>query len=275
MPDLLSPITHAVAAVLAATHDVAGWLGLSPGSAGAWLLAVLLLVVTVRTALVPLTIHAVRSSHARAHAAPQLRELRGRYAGSRDLEQLTAMRAEQKAIHAEHGVSGWSLAPALLQLPLFYALYRVVSDLAAGHSLGALDAGLVASASAASLAGLHLTSHLGTTLGTNPVAGLVLVAVALAAAALSLLTQRWFVLPMTDPTDLPEQMATVQRLLPWFGAVGVLAAAVVVPAGLVAYWFFNNAWTFAQQGVIWRFAPTPGSPAARRRAARALGGAAT
>lgn len=77
------------------------------------------------------------------------------------------MRAEQKAIHAEHGVSGWSLAPALLQLPLFYALYRVVSDLTAGHSVGALDAGLVASASAASVAGLHLTSHLGSTLSAD------------------------------------------------------------------------------------------------------------
>ena len=106
-------------------------------------------------------------------------------------------------------------------------------------------------------------------------AGLVLVAVALGAAALSLLAQRWFVLPMTDATDLPEGMATVQRLMPWLGAVGVLAAALVVPAGLVAYWFFNNAWTFAQQGIIWRFAPTPGSPAARRRDARALEGAAS
>ncbi|CAN7165963.1 membrane protein insertase YidC [Terrabacter sp. LjRoot27] len=275
MPDLLSPFTHAVAAVLAATHDVAGALGLSPGSAGAWLLAVLLLVVAVRTVLLPVTIHGVRSSHARAHAAPQLRELRQRYAGSRDLEQLTAMRAEQKAIHTEHGVSGWSLAPALLQLPLFYALYRVVSDLTAGHSVGALDAGLVASASAASLAGLHLTSHLGTTLGSNPAAGIVLVAVALGAALLSLLAQRWFVLPMTDLTDLPEGMATVQRLLPWLGAVGVLAAAVFVPAGLIAYWFLNNAWTFAQQGIIWRFAPTPGSPAARRRDAAVLEGAAS
>jgi len=275
VPDLLSPFTHAVAAVLAATHDVAGAVGLSSGSAGAWLLAVALLVVAVRTVLLPVTIHGVRSSHARAHAAPQLRELRQRYAGTRDLEQLTAMRAEQKAIHAEHGVSGWSLAPALLQLPLFYALYRVVSDLTAGHSVGALDAGLVASASAASLAGLHLTSHLGTTLGSNPVAGLVLVAVALGAAALSLLAQRWFVLPMADVTDLPEGMATVQRLMPWLGAVGVLAAALVVPAGLIAYWFVNNAWTFAQQGIIWRFAPTPGSPAARRRDARALEGAAS
>ena len=78
MPDLLSPFTHAVAAVLAATHDVAGALGLSPDSAGAWLLAVALLVVAVRTVLLPVTIHGVRSSHARAHAAPQLRELRHR-----------------------------------------------------------------------------------------------------------------------------------------------------------------------------------------------------
>jgi YidC/Oxa1 family membrane protein insertase len=272
---LLSPVTNAVAAVLAATHDAAGALGLTPGSAGAWLLAVLLLVVAVRTVLLPVTIHGVRSSHARAHAAPQLRELRQRYAGSRDLEQLTAMRAEQKAIHAEHGVSGWSLAPALLQLPLFYALYRVVSDLTAGHSIGALDAGLVASASAASVAGLHLTSHLGPTLGSSLPAGLVMVAVALGAALLSLLAQRWFVLPTTNVADLPEGMATVQRLMPWLGAVGVLAAAAFVPAGLIVYWLFNNAWTFAQQGLIWRFAPTPGSPAAARREARALEGAAS
>jgi YidC/Oxa1 family membrane protein insertase len=275
MPDLLSPLTTAVAAVLSATHDVAGALGLSPGSAGAWLLAILLLVVAVRTVLLPVTIHGVCSSHARAHAAPQLRELRQRYAGTRDLEQLTAMRTEQKLIHAEHGVSGWSLAPALLQLPLFYALYRVISDLTAGHSVGALDAGLVASASAASIAGLHLTSHLGTTIAVSPGAGLVLLVSALAAALLSLLTQRWFVLPMTDPADLPEGMATVQRLLPWLGAAGVLAAAAFVPAGLVVYWLFNTAWTFAQQGLVWRFAPTPGSPAAARREARALEGAVT
>lgn len=265
MPDLLSPFTHAVAAVLAATHDVAGTLGLSPGSAGAWLLAVVLLVVAVRTLLLPFVLHGVRSAHARAHAAPQLRALRQRYAGTRDLEQLTAMRAEQKAIHAEHGVSGWSLAPALVQLPIFYALYRVVSDLTTGHSVGALDAGLVASATAASVAGLHLTSRLGTTLAQNVPAGLLMLAGALAAALLSLLTQRWFTLPMTDVTDLPAGMATVQHHLPWLGAAGVLAAAAFVPAGLILYWLFNNAWTFAQQGLIWRFAPTPGTPAAARR----------
>ncbi len=100
-----------------------------------------------------------------------------------------------------------------------------------------------------------------------------MVALAGGAALLSLLAQRWFVLPMTNVADLPEGMATVQRLMPWLGAVGVLAAAAFVPAGLIVYWLFNNAWTFALQGLIWRFAPTPGSPAAARRDARALDGA--
>ena len=275
MPALLSPVTNAVAAVLAATHDAAGALGLTPGSAGAWLLAVLLLVVAVRTVLLPVTIHGVRSSHARAHAAPQLRELRQRYAGSRDLEQLTAMRAEQKAIHAEHGVSGWSLAPALLQLPLFYALYRVVSDLTAGHSVGALDAGSsrrhppLPSPAAPDEPPRHDAGVEPSSLGSSSSRS------RSGRPLLSLLAQRWFVLPTTDVTDLPEGTATVQRLMPWLGAVGVLAAALVVPAGLIAYWLVNNAWTFAQQGLIWRFAPTPGSPAAARREARALEGAAT
>jgi YidC/Oxa1 family membrane protein insertase len=154
-------------------------------------------------------------------------------------------------------------------VPIFYAVYRVVSDLTAGHAVGALDIGLVASASAASVLSLHLTSHLGAVLSQNLPAALVMVAVALAAALLSLATQRWFVMPMTDPTDLPEVMASVQRLVPWVGAVGIVAAAGFVPAGLLFYWLFNNLWTFVQQGLVWRFAPTPGSPSAARRAAMA------
>lgn len=92
MPDLLSPVTSLVAAVLAGTHSIAGAVGLAAGSAGAWLLAILLLVVIVRIATVPLTIHGVRAAHARARAKPQLRVLQRRYAGSRDRESLRRMR---------------------------------------------------------------------------------------------------------------------------------------------------------------------------------------
>ncbi len=261
----LSPVISVVAAVLAANHSLAGVLGLSSGSAGAWLLAIFLLVVAVRTVLMPLVVHSVRGVHARARALPQLSALRRAYEGTRDLDGLRRMRAEQRRINLEHGVSRWSVAPALLQLPLVYALYRVVSDLTAGHAVGALDAGLVASASAASVAGLHLTSRIGQTLQQGPSAVVVLVGLAVLAAALSFTTQRWFTLPLMDLSAQPASLGAVQHLMPWLAAGGVLVAAAYVPVGLLVYWVFNNAWTFGQQALIWRFAPTPGSPAARRR----------
>ncbi|WP_295697296.1 membrane protein insertase YidC [Lapillicoccus sp.] len=275
MPDLLSPVTTVIAAILARTHSLAGLAGLAPGSGGAWLLAILLLVIIVRTAMLPLTIHGVRSAHARARATPQLQTLQRRYAGARDRASLRQLRDERRRINAEHGVSTWSLAPMVLQLPLVYALYRVVSDLTTGHSVGAMGAALVASASAASLLGLTLTSRIGPLLLQHSAAAVVLVMLALVAAALTFATQQWFNLPMTSTTDLsgqPAGIAAIQRLMPWLAGGGVLVAAWFVPAGLLVYWVINNAWTFAQQGLVWRFAPTPGSPAARQRAERAAVG---
>ncbi|GAB3447445.1 hypothetical protein GCM10027517_31290 [Phycicoccus ginsengisoli] len=263
----INPVSHVLAAVLAGAHTLATSLGLAPGSAGAWLAALALLVVAVRGVTVPLVVRGVRDSHARAHARPQLLALQARYAGRLDAEGLRRLRAERKAVHAEHGVASWGLAPALLQLPLLLALYRVVSQVTAGHPLGALDAGLVASAASASVLGVHLSSRLGQ-LPSHPQGLVLLAAVALGSALLSWATSRWFTVPMTDPTGQPELLVAAQRWLPAAGAVGVLAAAWVVPAGLVAYWFLSNLWTFAQQGLVWRFAPTPGSPAAQRRAAR-------
>lgn len=271
MPDLLSPLTSLVAATLAGTHTVAEALGLSAGSAGAWLLAIVLLVAAVRTAMIPLTLHGVRSAHARARATPALRALHQRHAGARDLESLQRLRQDQRRIHAEHGVSSWSVAPMLLQLPLFYALYRVISDLTAGQAVGALDAGLVASASAASVVGLGLSSRVGPMLGEGLGSALTLMGLAVIAAGLSFATQRWFSLPMTDLSEQPAAMVTMQQVMPWLSAVGVLVAAWFVPAGLLVYWVANNAWTFVQQGLVWRFAPTPGSPAALRRHTRDAG----
>lgn len=264
---LLHPVVSAVATVLAATHSIAGTVGLPPGSAGAWLLAIALLVVGMRTVTLPVLVHGMRVTHARARALPALTDLRRRYEGVHDLDRLHEMRAEQRRIHAEHGVSRWALAPVLLQLPLLYALYRVVSDLATGHAVGALDMGLVASASAASMMGLHLTTRLGGALAQGPMTGATLIGLALLAAALSFATQRWFVLPMTDVAAAPAALASVQHVMPWLVAVGIVAAVAFVPTGLVVYWVLNNAWTLVQQGLVWRFAPTPGSPAALRRSA--------
>jgi YidC/Oxa1 family membrane protein insertase len=263
---LLSPVTHALAGVLAGAHSVAGALSLPEGSGLSWLAAIALLVLVVRSLMVPLVVRGVRDAHSRARARPQLLALRQRYAGRRDAASLERFRAEQREVHAEHRVSGWGLAPALLQLPLLLALYHVVQDVSSGHPLGALDAGLVASATSASLLGVHLSSRLGTMVSATPSAALALGLVAVLSAFLSYATQHWFTGPMSAYAGQSEPMAAVQRVLPVLSAVGVLVSACFVPAGLVVYWCLSNLWTFAQQAVVWRFAPTPGSLAALRRA---------
>jgi YidC/Oxa1 family membrane protein insertase len=87
---------------------------------------------------------------------------------------------------------------------------------------------------------------------------------AVAAATLSFITQRYLVAPSTMSDGLPAAAAAAHQWMPALSAFGLLLAGGVVPVALLAYWIFNSAWTFAQSAVIWRWYPTPGSPAASR-----------
>lgn len=55
--------------------------------------------------------------------------------------------------------------------------------------------------------------------------------------------------------------------MPALSALGLLVAAGAVPVALLAYWLCNALWTLGQAAVVWRWFPTPGSPAALRREA--------
>lgn len=265
MPDLFLPFTHLVSAGLAGAHHTLTAAGLDPHGGLTWALAIAGLVVAVRLALLPLVVHGVRLGRTSAAARPALAELRGRYADRTDLESLRALRAEQRRIQGEHGVPALGCLPLLLQLPILFALYRVLSDVAGGHTVGAMDAALVASAGSASLLGVHLAERLG---GASPGHLALIAATATVAALLAYVTQRCFALPNTVLDGLPEQVADVQRLMPTVSALGVLLAAGAVPFGLLVYWVASNAWALGQQAVITAWFPTPGSAAHAARAAR-------
>jgi YidC/Oxa1 family membrane protein insertase len=63
---------------------------------------------------------------------------------------------------------------------------------------------------------------------------------------------------------MPDAMARAQQVLPVVSALSLLLAAGVVPVAMLAYWVCNGAWTLGQSAVVWRWFPTPGSPAAAR-----------
>jgi YidC/Oxa1 family membrane protein insertase len=71
-------------------------------------------------------------------------------------------------------------------------------------------------------------------------------------------------MPNTVVTDLPEAMARVHQLMPVLSALGLAIAGGVVPVALLVYWVCNSAWTLGESAVVWRWFPTPGSPAAGR-----------
>jgi YidC/Oxa1 family membrane protein insertase len=160
----IDALTHALAAVLAAAHTVLTALGAPSGGGATWLLAVAAVVVVVRVALVPFAVHAVRQAHAAARARPHLRELRTRYAGRRDADAVRARMEEQRRIHDEHGVSRWGCLPLLVQLPVWWTLYHLVSQVAGSGSVGAMSGDLVASFAAATVLGVPLVGR-GTSAG--------------------------------------------------------------------------------------------------------------
>lgn len=258
---LLDPLTHALAAVVAAAHTTLTHLGAAPTSSITWLVCLAAVVVVVRLALLPLVVHGVRTAHAGARARPQLQELAKQHRDHlKDPERMRAYLDERRRISAEHGVSRLGCLPLLVQLPVWFALYRVVSDVAAGVPVGAMSSGLVASLGAATLVGVPLADR--GYLGGGPTHLLVVAGLAATAAALSFVTQKFLVAPNTVLTDAPEAMLKAQQWMPLLSAVGMVVAGGVVPVALLVYWVVNAMWTCGQSAVVWRWFPTPGSPAA-------------
>jgi YidC/Oxa1 family membrane protein insertase len=262
---LLEPISHALAAVLAATHHALDALGAPPDAAGTWLLGIASLVVLVRLALLPLVVQGVRQAHAAARARPHLRDVAERYQGRTDTESLRAHLDERRAVSAEHGVSRLGCLPVLVQLPVWISLYHLVGDVAAGVAVGAMGPALVSSFGAASVLGVSLAGH--GYLGSGGVHLAVVAGLAVTAAALSYVTQRFVVAANTPVDGMPEAMLAAQRIMPVVSAGGLLLAGGVVPVALLVYWVCSSTWTLAQSAVVARWWPTPGTAAAARYAA--------
>jgi YidC/Oxa1 family membrane protein insertase len=258
----LDPISHALAALIAAAHVALTSLGADPTAGTTWLLCIAAVVIAVRVTLLPLVVHGVRLAHASGRARPHLQDLAKRYRNRKDRESMRRFMEERRRIAAEHGMSRLGFLPVLIQIPIWLALYHLVADVAAGVSVGAMTSALVASLTAATLLGVPLAQR--GYLGGGSTHLAVVAGMAVVAAALAYVTQRYLVAPNLVTDHVPEAMARAQQMMPAISALGLIVAGGVVPVALLAYWVCNSVWTLGQSAVIWRWFPTPGSPAADR-----------
>jgi YidC/Oxa1 family membrane protein insertase len=98
------------------------YLGFLRGLIGSWGIAIILLTVTVRLALMPLTIPQIRSSVAMRKIKPELDSINKQYEGDQQMKMLATQQLYKK--NGINPVAG--CLPALLQMPVWFALYTAL-----------------------------------------------------------------------------------------------------------------------------------------------------
>ena len=95
-------------------------------------LCIILFTIVTRLLLFPLTIKQQRSSKLMNVMQPELNAIQKKYKGKDDQQSMMAMQAETKAVYEKYGTSmmGGCL-PMLIQLPILFALYKVIYNIPA------------------------------------------------------------------------------------------------------------------------------------------------
>jgi len=128
---VFDPLYTALGAVLAWIYAVVANYGV----------AIVLLTVAVRLVLYPLTVKQTKSMQAMQKVQPELKRLQQKY--KNDKQKLNE---EMMKFYREHHINPLAgCLPLLLQMPLFFVLYRLIHDLTKTVILGAVVAGGVGS----------------------------------------------------------------------------------------------------------------------------------
>ena len=91
-------------------------------------LTIILFTIVVYLLLMPLTIKQQKFSKLSAKMSPELQAIQNKYKDKRnDQAAMMAMNEEKKAVYAKYGVSpSGSCLQLLIQMPILFALYRVI-----------------------------------------------------------------------------------------------------------------------------------------------------
>ncbi|MBC9936265.1 MULTISPECIES: membrane protein insertase YidC [unclassified Leucobacter] len=268
---ILWPLRWLVESVLVLWHQLFTWLGMDPASGLTWVLAILGVVVVVRSALIPLTVRQIKSQRRMMDMAPQLKKVQDKYKGKKDQFSREAMSRETMALYKKHGTNPFaSCLPILLQMPVFFSLFYVLRHASDNQpGIGLMNESLTASFNAASIFGapLKMTFTQGWEAGQTPVVIMLGIIVILMIAS-QFFTQLQIVSKNVSDETKQSPMYRQQKIMLYIIPFMFLFSGVAFPLALNIYWFSSNIWTMAQQFIVIRNMPTPGSDAYRARQER-------
>jgi YidC/Oxa1 family membrane protein insertase len=262
--EVWNSLVRALGSMLAAVYSVIP----------SYILAIVLLTVAVRVILLPLTIKQTRSMQAMQKLQPKVKELQRKHKGNKQ-----KLNEELMKLYKEHQVNplGGCL-PLVLQLPVFFALYRLLTGALPGNLPGTRY--LPEGSSLAADIGDERVGLFGVNLSCPPIrAGRgeavvaqgteavscgdsVFVAIPIFLLVAAMVFTTWYQQrQMQRATQGPQapQMQLMGKILPVF--LGFIS--LQISSGVLIYWVTTNTWQIGQQYVMLRSrqAEEPAKPA--------------
>ncbi len=267
---IMVPLYYIISAVLIGWHKLFELCGLDPEGGLSWTLSIIGLTLVIRAALIPLFVKQIKSSRNMQLIQPKVRELQKKYGHDRQ-----RLAEETMKLYKDAGTNPFaSCLPILLQMPIFFALFRLL-DQAAKHNKahGFLTTDLAKNFGESKVFGeIPLADSFwgARTWGTEP-NGLVMVVslvLVLAMTATTFFTQRQLMAKNMPADALTGPYAQQQKMLLYILPVAFGLGGVAFPIGVLLYWTTSNLWTMGQQFYVIRNNPAPGTPAATAKQER-------
>ena len=277
---ILWPLRWLVELVLWAWHQLFTWIGMDPASGVTWLLAILGLVVVVRSALIPVTVRQIKAQRRMMDLAPEMKKIQAKYKGKSDQFSREAMSRETMALYKKHGTNPFSSClPILIQMPIFFSLFAVLRNASGAMGsggngkglpgIGMMDQAMTDSFNQATIFGapLKMTFTQGWESG-NWVVVILLGIIMLLMIASQFFTQLQIMSKNVSDETKASPMYRQQKIMLYIIPFAFLFSGFTFPLALNIYWFTSNLWTMGQQAIVINTMPTPGSEAWRTRQAR-------
>lgn len=244
--------------------------GIWPNYAG----AIALLTLTIMLVLLPLTLKGTRSMLAMQKLQPELKKIQSKYRDDR--QQLNE---EMMKFYKENNINPMAgCLPLLLQMPVFFVLYRVIYDLLHrapyGYDMGAAAAAAMNDGSSFQSFGNFDPKHISHSSqlwqdlhGTNEMSSFGInladsatkafgsglgrawpyILLVLVVAGTSYYQQRQ-IAGRTDQSNVNPQQQMLMKIMPLFFSV----ISLTLPAGIVVYFLVSNLFRIGQQAFITR-----------------------
>ena len=211
------------------------------GSQSYWF-SIVLLTVSVRILLIPLTVKQVKSTRVMQELAPEIKKLQAKHKNDK-----AKLNEEMMALYKERGFNPMAGCwPLVAQMPFFFALYQVIFRTQIAGEANILRG--------KTFFGVPLEQHWLVLPGWDKIlsqAGITILILTTTMALTTYISQRQLMNKQTAQVN-PQQQ-TIMKIMPLMFFV----FAVNVPLAVIIYWVTTNFWSVGQQYILLRTHPVP------------------